>query len=116
MRSDHDISILIQRDQDGFLVSESRFHIHSTGSTRNEAIAAFWAVFAMTGELLAKEDSLSPYMAEQLAYIRAVRAYECQYERKPVAELALPYKPSMMPSLPSPQQKKINHKRSRKGA
>lgn len=89
-RQDHDISIRIQRDQDAYTVSETRFHVSASGSTRDEALASFWRVFFGYEEVLSEhfenilpehKTTLSSGMLEQLQYIRAVRRYQHHYKK-----------------------------------
>jgi len=71
------IRLLIEHDGDEVLVSESRFHIHATGSTKEEALENFWRVFFGYEEVLTKdENALSEYMQAQLKYVREVKAWE----------------------------------------
>ena len=123
-RSDHDISILIQRErgQSGYCVSETRFHISASGPTRDEALAAFWRVFSGYDEVLSQyeqheeEHSLSPEMLAQLIYVRAVMAYEHKYEKTAVLSLeeaTLPITGTLMPSMIIPQRR-IQHRKTKR--
>jgi len=64
--------VRIEYDDDEVVVSETRFHIHASASTEEEAIAAFRRIFPGFLDLLAShEDKLDSYLQEQLAYLRS---------------------------------------------
>lgn len=69
----HPITIKIEDDDDEFVVSEPRYHIHGEGSTIPEAIEAFKRIFSGYLDVLIEEEgNLSDYMHEQLDYLRSM--------------------------------------------
>lgn len=73
----HPISIKIEDDDGEFVVSEPHYHIHGEGPTIPEAIEAFKRIFSGYLDILSEEEgNLSPYMYEQLEYLRSVIGIE----------------------------------------
>src|SRR2546429_574946 len=71
------VSLLIEHDDGEVLVSETRYHIHATGATKDEALEAFWRVFyGYEGVLAESEEQLGEPLRKQLQYIREVKAWE----------------------------------------
>ena len=66
------IVVQIEHDDGEILVSENHFHIHASGATISEAIAAFKRVLSGYLDVLTEEEeSLGSYLREQLAYLRS---------------------------------------------
>lgn len=73
----HPITIKIEDDDEEFVVSEPRYHIHGEGPTIPEAIEAFKRIFSGYLDILSEEEgNLSSYMNEQLDYLRSVVGVE----------------------------------------
>ena len=73
----HPITIKIEDDNGEFVVSEPLYHIHGEGSSIPEAIEAFKRIFSGYLDILSEEEgNLSPYMYEQLEYLRSVVGVE----------------------------------------
>lgn len=71
-RLSHPIIVKIEDDDGEFVVSELKYHIHGVGPTIQEAIEAFKRIFSGYLDILSEEeDNLSPYMYEQLEYLRS---------------------------------------------
>ncbi|HJT58676.1 MAG TPA: hypothetical protein VJ761_19360 [Ktedonobacteraceae bacterium] len=66
------LTVLIEYDDGEFIVSEPRFHMHASASTKMEALAAFRRVFSGYLDVLtSQEASLGAHMREQLQYLRS---------------------------------------------
>ncbi len=70
----HPLSVVVEHDDDDeFVVSEPRFHMHASASTEAEAIAAFRRVLSGYLDLLAEqEEKLGPSLQKQLTYLRSM--------------------------------------------
>ncbi|MBV8695867.1 MAG: hypothetical protein JO125_07605 [Chloroflexi bacterium] len=76
-RLTHPIVVEIDYDDDEVIVSEPCFHMHASGPTRVEALAAFRRIFSGYLDLLAqRESTLGPPLRDQLQYLRSVIASE----------------------------------------
>lgn len=66
------LDVVIDYEDDEYIVSEPRFHIHGTGPTQNEAIAAFMRIISQIYDDLSEEaDHLSKRMQAQLSYLQS---------------------------------------------
>jgi hypothetical protein len=66
------IVVKVEDDCGEFVVSDLKYHIHGEGPTIPEAIEAFKRIFSGYLDVLSEEENnLSPYMHEQLAYLRS---------------------------------------------
>ncbi len=71
----HPISIVVEHDDDDdeFVVSEPRFHMHASAPTEAEAIAAFRRVLSGYLDVLEEqEEKLGPSLKKQLVYLRSM--------------------------------------------
>jgi len=68
----HPIVVKIETDDDEFVVSELKYYIHGEGPTLSEATEAFKRIFSGYLDILSEEENnLSPYLREQLEYLRS---------------------------------------------
>ena len=66
------LTVLIEYDDGEFIVSEPRFHMHASASTKVEALAAFRRIFSGYLDVLAaQEETLGTHLYEQLQYLRS---------------------------------------------
>lgn len=73
----HPIIVKIEDDDGEFVVSELKYHMHGEGPTTLEAIEAFKRIFSGYLDILSEEENnLSPYMYEQLEYLRSAMRTE----------------------------------------
>ena len=71
----HPLSVVVEHDDedDEFVVSEPRFHIHASASTESEAIAAFRRVLSGYLDVLEEqEEKLGSSLQKQLTYLRSM--------------------------------------------
>ena len=66
------LTVLIEYDDGEFIVSEPRFHMHASASTKMEALAAFRRIFSGYLDVLtSQEETLGTHLREQLQYLRS---------------------------------------------
>lgn len=66
------LTVLIEYDDGEFIVSEPRFHMHASASTKVEALAAFRRIFSGYLDVLtSQEETLGIPLREQLQYLRS---------------------------------------------
>ena len=69
----HPLSVVVEHDDDEFVVSEPRFHMHASASTEAEAIAAFRRVLSGYLDVLEEQEAkLGPSLQTQLTYLRSM--------------------------------------------
>ncbi len=69
----HSITVIIEHDDDEVIVTEPRFHMHASGTTDAEALAAFRRIFSGYLDMLTRrEKTLGPPLRDQLNYLRSV--------------------------------------------
>src|SRR5207248_5064794 len=67
------IVVLIEDDDEEFVVGELKFYMHASGPTISEAIEAFKRVISGYLDVLSSdEDRLGSFLQEQLEYLRSV--------------------------------------------
>lgn len=68
----HPLKVLLEYDDGEVVVSEPHFHIHASGPTEAEAIAAFRRIFSGYLDVLSsREETLSVHLRDQLQYLRS---------------------------------------------
>jgi hypothetical protein len=66
------LTVLIEYNDGEFIVSEPRFHMYASASTKAEALAAFRRIFSWYLDVLtAQEETLGTHLHEQLQYLRS---------------------------------------------
>lgn len=76
-RLTHPITVVIEYDDEEVIVTEPRFHMHASGPTKEEALAAFRRIFSGYLDVLTRrEKTLGPPLRDQLHYLRSVIASE----------------------------------------
>jgi predicted RNase H-like HicB family nuclease len=69
----HPLNVVIDADENEFIISDPRTHIHAAGATIAEAESEFRRVFAGYLDVLSQqEDKLSPKLRKQLHYLRSL--------------------------------------------
>lgn len=68
----HPLVVQVEEDDGEVLVTEHQFYMHATGPTVAEAIEAFKRIFSGYLDILSSdEETLSPYLRDQLEYLRS---------------------------------------------
>jgi hypothetical protein len=67
------ITVKIEEGDGEYITGELKYYIHGEGSTIPQSIEAFKRIFSRYLDILSEEEAnLSPYMHEQLEYLRSV--------------------------------------------
>jgi len=69
----HPLKVVIDADENEFVISEPQTHIHAAGATTDEAESEFRRIFAGYLDILSQQEAtLSPKLRKQLNYLRSM--------------------------------------------